>query len=35
MFGVELDEHRNAENAPLTSPGAGDVAVRVIRSTEQ
>lgn len=35
FIGVELDEHRNAQNAPLISPDAGAVAVRVIRTNEE
>ena len=34
-LGVELDERRNAKNAPLISARAGLVAVRVIRTDEE
>jgi len=34
-IGVELDEHRNAKNAPLISTDAGVVAVRVIPTNEE
>ena len=34
-LGVELDERRNAKNAPLISARAGRVAVRVIRTDEE
>ena len=35
FLGVELDEARNSENAPLISTVAGRVAVRVIRTDEE
>jgi acetate kinase len=35
FLGVELDEARNAENAPLISADTGRVAVRVIRTDEE
>jgi acetate kinase len=35
FLGVELDETRNSENAPLISTAAGRVAVRVIRTDEE
>ena len=34
FLGIELEERRNAENAPLISPDAGRAAVRVIRTDE-
>lgn len=34
FLGIELDQKRNAKNAPLISPDAGRVAVRVIGSDE-
>jgi acetate kinase len=35
FLGVELDPNRNANNAPLVSPDAGRVKVRVIRTDEE
>jgi acetate kinase len=35
FLGIELDAKRNAKNAPLISPDAGRVAVRVIRTDEE
>jgi acetate kinase len=35
FLGVELNQKRNAENAPLISPGAGRVKVRVICTQEE
>ena len=35
FLGIELDETRNAENAPLISTDGGRVAVRVIRTDEE
>jgi acetate kinase len=35
FLGVELDLQRNAQNAPLISPDAGRVKVRVIRTDEE
>ncbi len=35
FLGIELDEGRNTENAPLISTGGGRVAVRVIRTDEE
>jgi acetate kinase len=35
FIGVELEENRNAENAPLISPDTGKVAVRVILTNEE
>ena len=35
FLGIELDQKRNAENAPLISPDAGRVKVRVIRTDEE
>jgi acetate kinase len=35
FFGVELDESRNAENAPVISAQTGRVTVRVIRTDEE
>ncbi len=35
FLGVELDQKRNAKNAPLISPAAGRVKVRVIRTDEE
>ena len=34
-LGIELDQNRNAKNAPLISPDAGRVKVRVIRTDEE
>ena len=35
FLGIELDQKRNARNAPLISQGAGRVKVRVIRTDEE
>jgi acetate kinase len=35
FLGIELNEARNAENAPVISAGSGRVAVRVIRTDEE
>jgi acetate kinase len=35
FLGIELDPRRNAKNAPLISPDAGCVKVRVIRTYEE
>jgi acetate kinase len=35
FLGVEIDQKRNAKNAPLISPGAGRAKVRVIRTDEE
>ena len=35
FLGIELDQKRNAKNAPLISPDAGRVKVRVIRTDEE
>ena len=35
FLGIELTEERNAKNAPLISPDAGRVKVRVIRTDEE
>ena len=35
FLGIELNQNRNAENAPLISPNAGRVAVRVIPTDEE
>jgi len=35
FLGIKLDQKRNAENAPLISPDAGRVKVRVIRTNEE
>jgi len=35
FLGIELDRRRNAKNAPLISPDAGRVKVRVIRTDEE
>jgi acetate kinase len=35
FLGVELDQQRNAKNAPLISPDSGRVKVRVIRTDEE
>jgi acetate kinase len=35
FLGIELDRKRNAKNAPLISPDAGRVKVRVIRTDEE
>jgi acetate kinase len=35
FLGIELDQERNAKNAPLISPDAGRVKVRVIRTDEE
>jgi len=35
FLGIELDQERNAKNAPLISPDAGGVKVRVIRTDEE
>jgi acetate kinase len=35
FLGIELDQKRNATNAPLISPAAGRVKVRVIRTDEE
>lgn len=35
FIGIELDKARNAKSAPLISPDAGRVAVRVIRTDEE
>ena len=35
FLGIELDQKRNAENAPLISADAGRVKVRVIRTDEE
>ena len=35
FLGIELNETRNAKNAPLISPDAGRVTVRVIRTDEE
>ncbi|QDU98940.1 acetate/propionate family kinase [Lignipirellula cremea] len=35
FLGIELEEKRNAENATLISPAAGQVAVRVIQTNEE
>ena len=35
FLGVELDQKRNGKNAPLISPNAGRVKVRVIRTDEE
>jgi acetate kinase len=35
FFGIELNQKRNAQNAPLISPDAGRVKVRVIRTDEE
>ena len=35
FLGIELDRKRNAKNAPLISPDAGPVKVRVIRTDEE
>jgi acetate kinase len=35
FLGIELDHKRNAKNAPLISPGAGQVKVRVIHTDEE
>ncbi len=35
FLGIDLDETRNAKNAPLISPDAGRVTVRVIRTDEE
>jgi acetate kinase len=34
FLGIELNQQRNAKNAPLISPDAGRVKVRVIRTDE-
>jgi acetate kinase len=35
FLGIELNQKRNAENAPLSSPDAGRVKVRVIHTDEE
>ena len=35
FLGIELNQRRNAKNAPLISPDAGRVKVRVIRTDEE
>ena len=35
FLGIELNQTRNAKNAPLISPDAGRVKVRVIRTDEE
>ena len=35
FLGIKLDQERNAKNAPLISPDAGRVKVRVIRTDEE
>jgi acetate kinase len=35
FLGIELDQERNAKNAPLISPDAGRVKVRVIGTDEE
>ena len=35
FLGIELNHNRNAKNAPLISPDAGRVKVRVIRTDEE
>jgi acetate kinase len=35
FLGIEIDQRRNAKNAPLISPDAGRVKVRVIRTDEE
>ena len=35
FLGIEIDHRRNARNAPLISPAAGRVKVRVIRTNEE
>ena len=35
FLGIELDQERNLQNAPLISPGTSRVAVRVIRTDEE
>ena len=35
FLGIELNQKRNAKNAPLISPDAGRVKVRVIRTDEE
>jgi acetate kinase len=35
FLGIELNQSRNAENAPLISPDAGHVEVRVIHTDEE
>ena len=35
FLGIELNQKRNAKNAPLISPDAGRVTVRVIRTDEE
>jgi len=35
FLGIELNDRRNAKNAPLISPDAGRVKVRVIRTDEE
>ncbi len=35
FLGIEIDRQRNANNAPLISPDAGCVKVRVIRKDEK
>ena len=35
FLGIDLDQTRNAKNAPLISPDAGRVTVRVIRTDEE
>jgi acetate kinase len=35
FLGIELDKERNAKNAPLISPDAGGLKVRVIRTDEE
>ncbi|HZC24939.1 MAG TPA: acetate/propionate family kinase [Candidatus Binatia bacterium] len=35
FLGIELDQKRNAKNAPLISPDAGRVKVRIIRTYEE
>jgi acetate kinase len=35
FLGIELNQKRNAKNAPLISPDAGRVAVRIIRTDEE
>jgi acetate kinase len=35
FLGIELDQQRNAKNAPLISPDTGPVKVRVIRTDEE
>ena len=35
FLGIEIDQKRNAKNAPLISPDAGRVKVRIIRTDEE